>query len=498
MLYLYIHPMACQALLQPFMEKMSWHQHIPINCGQGKQAWAAEVSVKQLNTVISAKHRCKGKVGWEIRAEWPFLEGTMGIYCRGQGALRLQPCGVAQRPYKEQKSSGWGRTSPATAKLKLEHAWSKREKERRWRRLVAVALLLLPKDHPRLGIHSVSQQLERPSSAPLILMVSWAVTALAATLHREPSDSKKRFPMSTSAATPPALPTPSSPQELHCVNLKKGLDPSFLCCTKQGAEILSIFCAELEKLVLTKCWRKQLYSNSTDEWLHCRHKRGLGIFQKENTTVSLFLQVLVQPITDAVTTEINLVCPYVAWNEGRRLWTLPPSCWNVHKAGSTYLCPQCKQSSSVTVSSPKTFFHPREAPSSFSFDILTQILFFSFLLCLCVLIQHIWVLLRCPTKESTASRGKQPYGLSSQPFQNQTIAGSKTATTVNYTNQVSLQIGNHSSEPSSHPASPSSSIKSFSPSSRVQFKTKCLESCCLSYFRVKHLEELSIISLFQI
>ena len=107
---------------------------------------------------------------------------------------------------------------------------------------MAAALLLLSEDHPRLGIHSVSQQPERPGNAPLILMVYWAVAVLAATLSREPSESKKGFPMSSSASTPPY-------HAIHHV-------------------MLSIFCAKLEKRVLTKCWRKQLYtmdSNSTDE-----------------------------------------------------------------------------------------------------------------------------------------------------------------------------------------------------------------------------------------
>jgi len=92
------------------MGKMFSHEHIPINGRQGKQAWAAEVSVKQPYTVISAKHRCKGKLGWGITMEWPFLEGMMGIYCSGQGALRLQPCRMAQRPHQGQKSSSCGRT----------------------------------------------------------------------------------------------------------------------------------------------------------------------------------------------------------------------------------------------------------------------------------------------------------------------------------------------------------------------------------------------------
>lgn len=70
---------------------------------------------------------------------------------------------------------------------------------------MAAALLLLSEDHPRLGIHSVSQQPERPGNAPLILMVYWAVAVLAATLSREPSESKKGFPMSSSASTPPCI-----------------------------------------------------------------------------------------------------------------------------------------------------------------------------------------------------------------------------------------------------------------------------------------------------
>lgn len=182
-----------------------------------------------------------------------------------------------------------------------------------------------------------------------------------------PQRAKRDFPCPPLPPHHPALTTPSPPQWRTSSLL------SLLHQVGSRGVMLSIFCAKLEKRVLTKCWRKQLYtmdSNSTDEWLHCRHKRGSGILHKENITISLFLQVLVKPITDAVTTELSLVCHYVAWNEGMRLWTLPPSCWNVHRAGSTHLCPQCEQSRSGAVSSPKAFFHLREAPSSSSFNVL--------------------------------------------------------------------------------------------------------------------------------
>lgn len=237
------------------MEKMSWHQHIPINSRQGKQARVAEVSVKQLNTVISAKHRCKGKVGWGIRAEWPFLEGMMEIYCRGQGALRLQPCGMAVHKRAEEQ---WLRQDLASyCKTKAGACLGQEGKGEKVEEIGGCGFALAAQGSSQAGC-----PFSKPTTGKAWQCPHWSSWFPGQWLcwlppcTQSPQTAKRDLPRPPMPPHHPALPTPLSPQELHCVNLKEGLDLSFLCCTKQGAEVLSIFCAELEKLVLTKCWRK--------------------------------------------------------------------------------------------------------------------------------------------------------------------------------------------------------------------------------------------------
>ena len=77
--------MACEALLQPPVGATSVHQHIPTNVSQGEEAQAADISAKQMHTVMSAKPRYNSKTERGCRGELPFLEWVKGSYCKQGG-----------------------------------------------------------------------------------------------------------------------------------------------------------------------------------------------------------------------------------------------------------------------------------------------------------------------------------------------------------------------------------------------------------------------------
>lgn len=110
--------------------------------------------------------------------------------------------------------------------------------------------------------------------------------------------------------------------------------------------------------------------------------------------------------------------------------------------------------------------------------------------------------------DCTASRGNQPYYLCLYSLHKTKvyIAGSKTACTASYavtTNKVSLgKLKTTSvSQAVTWPAHLPLENPSHPPpetDSKQGLVAACLESHCLSYFRVKHLEELNIVARLQV